>query len=285
MTKFQIGNVVVGKVERILTKEITKRMNGAAVKVQERYGLICRLDEKNLAMLHWRYIGESRELASERLAGIRVGDEIEAEVIAPPLGGRGIHLSERAVLRDQVRTALLKRASLFKKGDIVSGTVKGVRFFGKASAGVLVTLSDGTVGLLHDSEVAGETRLERETRVLALEKNIGAELTLMVVKDGRPAGGGIRVPLSEKMAIEAQKRKKIREELAQLKVRDVDIGKVVRLEPGMLIIRLLECVEGRLPVEKLGKAVLASVARVGTKLRVMIEGIEGDIVRLTRVGL
>ncbi len=275
--KFSVGQIVKGKVSRILLhKETTDTTTG-----RERYGVVVQFGPKTNGMLHLRHIGTSTKQASKRLNELQVGDIIEAKIIPTPRHSYGTHLSERDALHTR---ALETLRTVYRKGSVVTGKVKSVRIFSETSAGVLVEL-DGVVGMMHDSEAAGDTASQQQQRVLALGKAVGSELTLMVKDDVQVVDGMVRVALSEAQLLQAQARQRQEAALGLLKEGSLEMGKVVRLDKDALIVELSGCVEGRLPHSELGSAVLASVAKIGAKMRVKVAGIASGQVHLSRQGL
>jgi ribosomal protein S1 len=277
-SKFSVGETVTGKVARILVRKGSSEDNG---KGEQRYGVVVQFGAKTNGMLHLRHIGTNTEQSSKRLNGLQVGDIIEAKIIATPRHSYGTHLSEREAL--QARTTETLRA-VYQKGAVVTGKVKSVRIFSETSAGVLVEL-DGVIGMMHDSQAAGNTTSQRQQRVLALGKALGSELTLMVMEDAQIVDGKVRVALSETQLLEWQAKQRQEAALGLLKEGSLEMGKVVRLDKDALIVELSGPVEGRLPHGELGGAVLASVSKIGAKMRVKVASIASGHVLLSRKGL
>lgn len=276
--KFSVGQIVKGKVSRIL---LQKESTGTTTE-RKRFGVVVKFGgSNNEGILHLNHIGTSTKQASERLSKLEVGDVIEATIIPPPQNGYGTHLSERAALHAR---ALERLRTVYPKGSVVTGKVKSVRIFSAKSAGVLIDL-DGVVAMMHDSQAAGDTVSQRQQRVLALGKAVGSELTLMVKDDVQIVDGMVRVALSEVQLLQELDRQRREAALGLLKVGSLEMGKVVRLNKDALIVELSLGVEGRLPHSELGSAVLASVAKIGAKMRVKVIGIASGQVHLSRQGL
>jgi small subunit ribosomal protein S1 len=124
LQELQKGQVLTGKVVNIVNF-------GAFVDLDGVDGLV------HISELAWERVGHPSEV-------VKVGDEIEVEVMDVDIERERVSLSRKARLPspwDQVQAK-------YKPGDLIEGTVTNVRDFG-----AFVKLPEGVVGLVHVSEI------------------------------------------------------------------------------------------------------------------------------------
>jgi small subunit ribosomal protein S1 len=92
----------------------------------------------HISELGWKYVDHPREV-------LKTGDEVEVCVLNVDRERERIGLSRKRLLTDPWDQA----TSSLRKGDIVQGTVTGIREFG-----AFVSLGDGVEGLVHVSEMS-----------------------------------------------------------------------------------------------------------------------------------
>lgn len=235
--------------------------------------VLVKLEGGFTGLLHESQVsGDSREARSTRLHGFKSNETVTVAVekVGNSEGKLRIQLSERAIER-QSRDAF---ASSLTPGQTVTGTVCGFlpsKENKDERIGAFVELEQGVRGLVHVSELDGNSREEREAALAAMQT--GETLTVAVIKV-EPGERGFRIALS-------QRRQSAKEHLAKLEQGEVLKGRVFKTDGDQYLLDLGNGLVGVLPTG----AVKGTLSR-GASVRVKVESVTADgQVHLTRDGV
>ncbi len=153
------------------------QVTGVVSEVQPRYAKV-KLDHGVQLLLHVSQVtGEDKCERDQRMHSLSVGDEIKALII----NGQDRDNNPRLALSEK---ALLKQN--FLDSVQVGSTFQG-KIVHRADYGLFLDIGHGVQGLLHCSEVPGNTREQRDAYVRRLEvgESIDVRLIKAEQKDGR----------------------------------------------------------------------------------------------------
>jgi small subunit ribosomal protein S1 len=202
-----------------------------------------------------------------------VGRTLTFRVMEIRSGGRGVVLSRRAVLEEEVRQARDRALSALAVGQVLRGTVTSVRDFG-----AFVDLG-GIEGLVPLTELSHERGLEPRD---VLRAGDVIEVQVREIREVTPKHEGdssVKVTLSLK-ALEADPWTRVDDVAHEGKVID---GQVVRLTDFGAFVRLGPGIEGLLHVSELPGKVThpTAVLRVGQRVRVVVQRVDREARRIS----
>lgn len=143
-----------------------------------------------------------------------------------------------------------------ENGAVLTGTISNI-----VEYGAFVDLGDRVTGLLHVSQLPGNTREERDRYLSQLR--VSDEITVQVL-DSRTLGGRTRYSLSVVSLVRARHG-------AKLGQKETHKGTVVRVTEDHYLIDLGQGVSGRLAVDEI-RAVLKKGDHVRVKVHVGADG-------------
>jgi ribosomal protein S1 len=225
--------------------------------------VLVKLEGGFTGLLHESQVsGNSREARSTRLHGFKSNETVTVAVekVGNSEGKLRIQLSERAIER-QARDSF---ASSLTPGQTVTGTVCGFlpsKDNKEERIGAFLELEQGVRGLVHVSELDGNSREEREAALAAMQT--GETLTVAVIKV-EPGERGFRIALS-------QRRQSAKQYLAQLEQGEVLKGRVFKADGDQYLLDLGNGLVGALPAG----AVRGTLNR-GASVRVKVESVSED---------
>ena len=229
-------------------------------------------------LLHVTELNGSRPQRDARLAALQAGERVTVKVMKVKedpkrLGKINISLSERAASSDRLIAEL--------RGATVTGTVTGFLFSKENTEeriGVFAEIGNGHRGLVHVSQLAGDSRKEHDDRIKALA--VGDTMKVEVIEIGVDTKrGDLRIALSE----QGPARRAYLAELNADGDRAFKAPAVGRDEHGFKL-QLQYGLVGFLSFDELGGLPADTVKR-GNNVRVKVLSVDGDQVKLTRRGL